>query len=46
MNRIIEDDVGSIANSIEYEKLRGKSVLITGATGMLASYIVFFTTSS
>ena len=41
MNRIIEDDVGSIANSIEYEKLRGKSVLITGATGMLASYIVF-----
>ena len=41
MNKIIEEDVITITNNIEYEKLQGKNILITGATGMLASYVVF-----
>ena len=41
MNKIIEEDVITITDNIEYEKLQGKNILITGATGMLASYVVF-----
>lgn len=43
MNRIIEEDIRSIINSpiIDWERFRNKSVLITGANGMLPSYMVF-----
>ena len=41
MNKIIEEDIITITDNIEYEKLQGKNILITGATGMLASYVVF-----
>lgn len=43
MNRIIEEDIQRIISSpiIDWERFRGKSVLITGANGMLPSYMVF-----
>mgnify|MGYP001399374666 CR=1 FL=1 len=40
MNKIIEDDINSILNStIPWKKFEGKSILITGATGMIPSYV-------
>ena len=43
MNPIISEDMKEILESgiIDFERLRGKTVLITGAYGMLASYLVF-----
>jgi len=43
MNKIIKEDICGIINSpiIDWERFRGKSVLITGANGMLPSYLVF-----
>lgn len=42
-NSIIVEDIFSIVenNSIDWNKLNHKTVLITGGTGMLASYIVY-----
>lgn len=41
MNRIIQEDIESIiAEDIKWEKLRGKTLLLTGASGMLGSYII------
>ncbi len=41
--RVIREDMDQIRASLPTaEKLRGKSVYITGATGMIASYIVYF----
>ena len=37
-NEIIRDDLDYIVNDINLEKLKNKTFLITGATGMLASY--------
>lgn len=41
MNRIIYEDALMIIQNIEYEKLRNKTVLITGASGMIGSYIAY-----
>lgn len=43
MNKIIEEDIRGIIASpiIDWERFRNKSVLITGANGMLPSYMVF-----
>ena len=42
MNKIIEDDISHILNSsILWKKFEGKSILITGAAGMIPSYLVF-----
>ena len=39
---IIEEDLEDIfQRNIPWEKLKGTTVLITGAYGMLASYVVF-----
>lgn len=41
MNRIIQEDIASILNaSYPWETFRDSTVLITGASGMLASYMV------
>lgn len=41
-NKYIQQDIKEIINSnLKFEKLKDKSVLITGATGMLATYIVY-----
>ena len=41
--KIVQDDMEDIFDrEIPFEKLENKSVLITGATGMLATYIVYF----
>ena len=40
-NNIIQEDIKNIANEpLAWTKLEGKNILITGATGFLASYIV------
>ena len=42
MNQIIKEDIGRILEKdLPWEKLNNCSVLITGASGMLASYLVF-----
>ena len=42
MNSIIAEDVGNIlANDLDWEKFRGKTVLITGASGMIPSYVLY-----
>ncbi|WP_314293337.1 NAD-dependent epimerase/dehydratase family protein [Fusobacterium periodonticum] len=42
-NIIVQEDMKDIYNEdILFNKLKNKSVLITGATGMLATYIVYF----
>lgn len=42
MNRIIEEDIRRIiAEPVNWEKLRGKNILITGASGMLGRYIAY-----
>ena len=41
MNKIIESDMREIAESnVQWGKFRGKTVLISGATGMIPSYMV------
>ena len=41
-NKIIREDLEEIySRNIDWEKLKGKTIFITGAYGMLASYIVF-----
>lgn len=40
MNKIIEEDVLYIINNNEINKLKDKSILITGASGMIGSYFV------
>lgn len=41
-NEIIKNDIDEIVNSnINFSKFKDKSVLITGATGMLASYYMY-----
>jgi len=40
-NRIIHDDIETvISEPLEWSKLEGKNILITGASGFLASYLV------
>ncbi len=42
-SRVIEEDMQDIyERRIGWEKLKDKTVLVTGATGMLASYVVYF----
>ena len=41
MNPIIEGDVSRLAERMDLSGLQGKHVLISGASGMLASYFVF-----
>lgn len=42
MNRIIKEDIHQILKlDANWEKLKNKTVLITGATGMIGQYIVF-----
>ena len=41
MNKIIYEDCLDIIKKIDYEKLQNKSFLITGASGMLGSYISY-----
>ncbi|SPS11098.1 dTDP-glucose 4,6-dehydratase [Lactococcus lactis] len=42
-NKIIQEDLKEIVSSsyINFEKLRGKTVLITGVSGMLATYLAY-----
>lgn len=41
MDKIIDQDIKTILNTdIRWEKLRGKNVLITGATGMVGGYML------
>ena len=43
LNPVLQDDLRTIADakSVDWERFRGKTVLITGGYGMLASYIVY-----
>ena len=42
LNKIILDDLKDISNSnIEWQQLKNKTILITGASGMIASYLVY-----
>lgn len=42
-NNIIQEDMESIRNSkLKFDEFRNKRILITGASGMLASYFVYF----
>ena len=42
MNRVLEQDLEMIIREdIEWEKLKGKTVLITGASGMIGSYMLY-----
>lgn len=42
-NLIVQEDMADLfSRSMPYQKLRNKSVLITGANGMLATYLVYF----
>ena len=42
-NKTVQEDMNNILNSgFDYQKLNGKTILITGGTGMLASYMVYF----
>lgn len=41
-NQIIEEDIkGIISNSLPWAVLRNKTILVTGASGMIPSYIVY-----
>ena len=40
-NKIINDDLKNISGNIHWIKLKNKSIFITGAYGMLASYFVY-----
>ena len=40
MNRVLEDDLKTIiAEDLSWEKLKNKTVMITGASGMVGSYM-------
>lgn len=41
-NIIIQDMENIYGRDLPYSQLQGKSILVTGATGMLASYVVYF----
>lgn len=42
-NQIVRGDMEDLAGrDLPYEQLKGSSVLITGASGMLATYLVYF----
>ncbi len=43
MNKIIEDDILNVINSniVDWELFRNKTVLVSGANGMLPSYMVY-----
>ncbi len=42
LNSVIQNDINEIIdNPIDWEKLKGKTVLITGAMGMIATYLVY-----
>ena len=42
MNPIIQEDIQNIlSKDLPWDKLQGERILITGATGMLASYLVY-----
>ena len=42
-NRIVQEDLKGIisASYLNLEKLRGKTILITGVSGMLATYLAY-----
>lgn len=40
MNRIIKEDIEKIIENNEMEKLKNKTILVTGATGMIGSYFI------
>ena len=39
MNKIIEEDILQIINDTDMSKLKNKNILITGASGMIGSYV-------
>ena len=42
MNRVLEDDLKTIiAEDLSWEKLKNKTVMITGASGMVGSYMLY-----
>ena len=42
MNRILMEDLDAIiASDIQWEKLKGKHIMITGASGMVGSYMLY-----
>lgn len=41
-NKIVQEDMKEILKDIEFNSLKDKTILITGATGMLAVYLVYF----
>lgn len=41
-NKIVQEDMQEILKDIEVNSLKDKTILITGATGMLATYLVYF----
>ena len=42
MNRVLEDDLKTIiAEDLSWEKLKNKTVMITGACGMVGSYLLY-----
>lgn len=41
-NIILQDMKNIYSREVPYSQLKGKTVLVTGATGMLASYVVYF----
>lgn len=42
MNRVLEDDLKTIiAENLSWEKLKNKTVMITGASGMVGSYMLY-----
>ena len=40
MNRIIEKDIEKILDRVDLSELKGKSILITGSTGMIGTYLM------
>ena len=40
-NKIIEEDIRSIWNEIDLSSLAGKSILLTGATGLIGTYLIY-----
>lgn len=42
MNRVLEDDLKTIiAEDLSWEKLKNKTIMITGASGMVGSYMLY-----
>lgn len=41
-NKIVQEDMQEILKDIEFNSLKDKVILIIGATGMLATYLVYF----